>query len=77
MRLRKNGDYWLGICSIAVLLTLMTGAAVAEERQALSRGQTVYVPVYSHIWYGNVDSPAEGLQAASVIDVVNTKPRSR
>ncbi len=47
MRLRKSGDAWRGICSIAILLTLMTGAAAAEEREALSRGQTVYVPVYS------------------------------
>jgi hypothetical protein len=36
MRLRKNGDAWRGICSIAILLTLMTGAATAEEREALS-----------------------------------------
>jgi len=53
MRLREN---WFGVCSVVVFLTLMTGAAVAEEQQALSRGQTVYVPVYSHIWYGNVDT---------------------
>jgi hypothetical protein len=76
MRLRKNGDSWLGICSIAVLLTLMTGAAVAEERQALSRGQTVYVPVYSHIWYGNVDSrlKASKLLLSSMLSIRNVDP---
>ena len=76
MRLRKNGDSWLGICSIAVLLTLMTGAAVAEERQALSRGQTVYVPVYSSIWYGNVDSrlKASKLLLSSMLSIRNLDP---
>ena len=76
MRLRKNGDNWLGICSIAVLLTLMTGAAVAEQKQALSRGQTVYVPVYSHIWYGNVDSrlKASKLDLSSMLSIRNVDP---
>ena len=76
MRLRKNGDSWLGICSIAVLLMLMTGAAVAEERQALSRGQTVYVPVYSHIWYGNVDLrlKASKLLLSSMLSIRNVDP---
>jgi hypothetical protein len=79
MRLRKNDDSWPGICSIALLLTLMTGAAVAEERQALSRRQTVYVPVYSLIWYGNVDSrlKASKLLLSSMLSIRNVDPESQ
>jgi hypothetical protein len=76
MSLRKSGDAWRGICSIAVLLTLMTGAAAAEEREPLSRGQTVYVPVYSSIWYGNVDSrlKASKLLLSSMLSIRNLDP---
>ena len=38
---------------LALLLAFAASAAAASD---LSRGQTVYVPVYSHIKHGNLDS---------------------
>jgi hypothetical protein len=40
--------------SLLALVLLSTSTAVAEEVSELSRGQTVYVPVYSRVWYGNL-----------------------
>jgi hypothetical protein len=51
-------------------------SARAEEGRELSRGQTVYVPVYSHIWYGNLDSRGDPsrLLLASMLSIRNIDP---
>src|SRR5437762_13796674 len=59
----------------AALLTLTGSLASAREDAELSRGQTVYVPVYSHIWYGDVDygGPSK-LLLSSMLSIRNTDP---
>jgi hypothetical protein len=59
----------------AALLTLTGSLALAREDAELSRGQTVYVPVYSHIWYGDVDygGPSK-LLLSSMLSIRNTDP---
>jgi hypothetical protein len=46
------------LCFSAVLIVIViTGARVLEAQaagQALSQGQTVYVPVYSHVFFGDL-----------------------
>src|SRR3989339_801686 len=42
---------------LALLLLLPLSGAHAEETINLSRGQTVYVPAYSHIYVGNRERP--------------------
>ena len=37
-------------------LLVVASASMAEEAHQLSRGQTVYVPVYSEVLHGNLDS---------------------
>ena len=47
----------LGILALFVLLLLSSPTAQADEPMALSQGQTVYVPAYSHIYIGNREQP--------------------
>jgi hypothetical protein len=62
--------------SLLALVLLSTSTAVAEEVSELSRGQTVYVPVYSRVWYGNLDSrdKPSTLLLSSMLSVRNTDP---
>ncbi|MCR6628953.1 MAG: DUF3124 domain-containing protein [Magnetospirillum sp.] len=64
---------------LAALLTAtlaMAAPAMAAETPATSRGQSVYVPVYSHIWHGNLDSKGQPqtLQLSSMLSIRNTDP---
>jgi hypothetical protein len=70
----EKRDRWLGVCSLAVFLAMMTAAAVAEEIQ--SKGQTVYVPVYSHIFYRNINrgSKPSKLLLSSMLSIRNIDP---
>lgn len=43
--------------AISLLLFLLNPAMAGEERPITSKGQTVYVPAYSHIYHGNRESP--------------------
>lgn len=56
-------------------LILATPALAAEPLQT-SRGQSVYVPVYSHIWHGNLDSRGkpQTLLLSSMLSIRNTDP---
>jgi hypothetical protein len=50
-----------------VMHSVMTGVAVAQP--ALTSGQTLYLPVYSHVYHGDVDSkgaPQQTLVSALV-----------
>lgn len=51
-------------------------AAFAQEPPARSLGQLLYLPVYSHIWHGDVDrsgSPVKALVSV-LVSVRNTDP---
>ncbi len=60
--------------AILCLPAAMPTAALAEQPQPLSKGQTLYVPVYSHISHGNLDGrgkPSE-LLLSSMLSLRNT-----
>lgn len=59
----------------AACLALSTAAA-AGDMPALTRGQTVYVPVYSHVLHGNQDSrgKADEWLLAAMLSIRNTDP---
>jgi hypothetical protein len=71
----QKRDNWVGICFILTFLISTLGAAAAED--GLSTGQTVYVPVYSHIIYGNIH-PRLGapfkLLLSSMLSIRNVDP---
>ncbi len=55
---------------------LAAPAVMAEQHPSLSKGQMLYVPVYSHIAHGNLDGrgkPAE-LLLSSMLSLRNTDP---
>ena len=64
---------------LALTLALSAGcaAALAQEVAALSSGQTLYLPIYSHLYHGDVHSktgkPSETL-VSTHISIRNTDP---
>lgn len=59
------------IFMIASILALLMLAAPAAH--AVSKGQTVYVPVYSHIYSGNLEKPFD---LAVTLSIRNTDPHT-
>jgi hypothetical protein len=57
-------------------LLVFCGHAAAQGSPARSSGQTLYLPIYSHIWHGDFDrtgEPAKTLMSISV-SIRNTDP---
>ncbi len=54
-----------------VFLSLMPGAVNALEKKGLSRGGTLYVPAYSHIYTGNREKPSS---LTVTVSIRNTDP---
>ena len=70
----KEKTYFFGAVPvfIAVLFFLCQGAG-AETETRLSMGQTVYVPIYSHIYCGNKEQPFD---LAVTLSLRNTDPKN-
>ena len=66
----------LAALALALSLAATVPALADEARQ--SKGQTVYVPVYSHIWHGNLDSrqKPQMLLLSSMLSIRNTDPNA-
>ena len=61
---------------VLALLLWFGGLAIAHAQVARSTGQTLYLPIYSHVWHGDLDSrgePAKALVSISV-SIRNTDP---
>jgi len=60
-----------------LLLALSSGVAIGETALGRSQGQTLYLPIYSHIWHG--DMSADGQLAKTLLSVSvsirNTDPQ--
>ena len=57
-------------------LVLCVSFAAAAQAPARSSGQTLYLPIYSHVWHGDLDNkgqPAKALVSISV-SIRNTDP---
>jgi hypothetical protein len=54
-----------------VLLCLQTPSLWAAEHLQLTKGQTVYIPAYSHIYHGNREAP---LLLSVTLSIRNTDP---
>lgn len=69
--LKKAASYWV--------LALATGFVFAQEQPARSAGQTIYVPIYSHLYHGDVHpktgKPSETLVSTHV-SIRNTDMKS-
>jgi hypothetical protein len=61
---------------LALSLLIMLPAVLADEIQ-LSKGQTLYLPIYSHLWYGDSKGKSPALQhpVSILVSIRNTDPR--
>jgi hypothetical protein len=61
---------------LAMLFALFSGLAAAQTPSGRSLGQQLYLPVYSHIWHGEVDQNGQPMKALISISVSirNTDP---
>ena len=64
---------WAAIFGLFGALT----AANAQEVRALSAGQTIYLPIYSHMLYGNVGKSGKASQVllSALVSIRNTDGR--
>lgn len=51
----------------SLLLTLSSGLAIGQMAPGRSMGQQLYLPIYSHIWHGDVT--ADGERARTLVSV--------
>lgn len=66
--------WFLGLCLCVAVMH--AGAQVQQGGPGRSTGQQLYLPIYSHVWHGDVDKdgqPAKTLVSVSV-SVRNTDP---
>ena len=58
----------------AILYVMIAGAVHAQT--ILTNGQTLYLPVYSHVWHGDVDSKglAQQTLVSALVSIRNTDP---
>lgn len=63
--------------AVALAGMLLAAAPAAATGPAPSSGQTVYLPVYSHIWHGEVrgDGSPERLLVSTLVSIRNTDPK--
>lgn len=49
----------------------------AQEMRAPSKGQTLYLPIYSHMLYGNLDKKGNALRVplSALVSIRNTDPK--
>ncbi|MEW6386329.1 MAG: DUF3124 domain-containing protein [Thermodesulfobacteriota bacterium] len=69
-----NPAKWIWLFLIACLLPLLSPAftaAQAAPEAGLSRGQLVYVPVYSHVYYGDYERK---ILLTGILSIRNTDP---
>lgn len=58
------------VCALLFIMLAAFDAGAAEDR--LSRGQTLYIPVYSHIYSGDREKP---IDLAVTLSIRNTDPQ--
>jgi hypothetical protein len=69
----EKKQYCLSFWGVLLLTLLCTTSVPAEAEVILSKGQTVYVPVYSHIYSGPKSTP---VQLDTILSIRNTDPAS-
>ncbi|MFK4763192.1 DUF3124 domain-containing protein [Desulfobaculum sp. SPO524] len=58
--------------ALVALCVLFTASAFAAERLGASKGQSVYVPVYSHVYHG---AKNRAVQMTTMVSIRNTNRR--
>jgi len=51
----RHREFWRGLfCALVFAVFSASTAAFAQEVRPLAKGQTLYLPIYSHMLYGNL-----------------------
>jgi hypothetical protein len=51
----RHREFWRGLfCALVFAVFSASTAALAQEARPLAKGQTLYLPIYSHMLYGNL-----------------------
>ncbi len=69
MQIINGGGYRPGVAALLFVCTLLAGTALAETLPSKTKGQTLYVPVYSHIYSGDRERP---VYLATTVSIRNT-----
>jgi hypothetical protein len=66
----------IGSAAIMAFASLIAMPATADEIAQAAKGQSIYLPVYSHLWHGNLNAKGqpETLQLSALISIRNTDP---
>ncbi len=62
------------VCIVSAISIALALTSYAQQDIRLSRGQTVYVPVYSHIYYGDKETPYFLAATVSVRNIDQANP---
>lgn len=62
---------------VILALCLGAGLSAAQEVRPLSRGQALFLPIYSHMLYGNIgrSGAANKVLLSALVSIRNTDPR--
>lgn len=70
--MKLAGRWWIFlVLSLVMLPGLLVAGAKAGPEEGLSRGQLVYVPVYSHVYYGDFEGR---IPLTGMVSIRNTDP---
>ncbi len=63
-----------GVCGLIFGLFLASTAAIGQEARPLVKGQTLYLPIYSHMLYGNLGKSgrASHVLLSALVSIRNT-----
>jgi Protein of unknown function (DUF3124) len=75
VKLSSTARIWL--CALVFGLGGASTAIHADETRALSAGQSLYLPIYSHMLYGNLGKrgQASSILLSALVSIRNTDPR--
>ena len=66
----------LGMLTALFLMLSAGNAVLAQSAPARSTGQMLYLPIYSHVWHGDLDSKGVALKTlvSVLVSIRNTDP---
>ena len=68
---------WRSLAGACVFALFFASTADAADERPLTRGQTLYLPIYSHMLYGNVgrSGKSSNLLLSALVSIRNTDPK--
>ena len=62
-------------CGLIFALFSASTATIAQEMRPLTKGQTLYLPIYSHMLYGNIGKSGKASNAmlSALVSIRNTE----